>query len=250
MSAWLRWSASTIACSRPPPPTTRTFMIAMRRWWRPGFLVSRTPPKTESLRRLHELEEVPLRIFERHDTAPRVIADLADELHALVSHSLDVGSDVRRLERQDGPFRRGLAVGRIEPDAETSHVHGAPVGALLRHRQIQHVAVERDGAFHVLDFVVDVLNARDHRPTLRAPAMGVSSDSRYVGAGPAALRASSAAYTVFDRSIAIVIGPTPPGTGELASALGRTASKARPPTLRSPLFALPAPPRVVPPATP
>src|SRR2546425_5372854 len=26
MSAWLRCSASTIACSRPPPPTTSTFM--------------------------------------------------------------------------------------------------------------------------------------------------------------------------------------------------------------------------------
>src|SRR5438094_10042720 len=112
MSAWLRWSASTIACSRPPPPTTRTFMIAMRRWWRPGFLVSRTPPKPESLRRLHELEEVPLRIFEGHDTAPRVIADLADELHALVSHSLDVGSDVRRLERQES--RSGVGLPSVE----------------------------------------------------------------------------------------------------------------------------------------
>src|SRR5216117_1745492 len=232
MSAWLRWSASTIACSRPPPPTTRTFMIATRRWWRPGFLVSRTPPKTGSLRRLHELEEVPLGIFERHDAAPRIVPDLPDELHPFFSQSFDVGSDIRRLERQDGPFRRGLAVGRIEPDAETSHVHGAPVGALLCHRQTQHISVERDCAFHVLDFVVDVLNARDHRPTLRAPAMGGSRDSRYVGAGPAALRASSAAYTVFDRSIAIVIGPTPPGTGEIASAFGRTASKSTSPTVR------------------
>src|SRR5436309_13439175 len=185
-----------------------------------------------SLRRLHELEAIPFGIFERHDTAPRIFPGLRDDLHAFVSQSLDVGSDVRRLERQDGALRGRLAVGRIEPDAETSHVHGAPVGALLRHRQIQHVAVDRDGAFHVLAFVVDVLNARDHRPTLRAPAMGVSSDSRYVGAGPAALRASSAAYTVFDRSIAIVIGPTPPGTGEIASALGRTASKSTSPTVR------------------
>src|SRR5437763_9371938 len=120
MSAGLRWSASTIACSRPPPPTTRTFMIAMRRWWRPGFLVSRTPPKPESLRRLHELEEVPLRIFEGHDTAPRVIADLADELHALVSHPLDVASGVRRLARQDGPYRRGLGGARRGPRAEAS----------------------------------------------------------------------------------------------------------------------------------
>src|SRR5438552_17432015 len=122
MSAWLRWSASTIACSRPPPPTTRTFMIAMRRWWRPGFLVSRTPPKPESLRRLHELEEVPLRIFEGHDTAPRAIADLADELHALVSHSLDVGSDVRRLDRLDGLFWRRLDVGRFAPVAVVPNV--------------------------------------------------------------------------------------------------------------------------------
>src|SRR5439155_21616991 len=116
MSAWLRWSASTIACSRPPPPTTRTFIIAMRRWWRPGFLVSRTPPKPQSLRRLHELEEVPHRISEGHDTAPRVLADLADELHAIVSHSLAVGSDVRRLARPHVPFQRWLALRRMQPD--------------------------------------------------------------------------------------------------------------------------------------
>src|SRR2546428_7479180 len=74
---------------------------------------------------------------------------------------------------QDGALRGRLAVGRIEPDAETSHVHGAPVGALLRHRQIQHISVERDGAFHVLDFVVDVLNARDHRTPSEAGGIGL-----------------------------------------------------------------------------
>src|SRR5881628_2989031 len=84
---------------------------------------------------------------------------------------------------QDGALRGRLAVGRIEPDAETSHVHGAPVGALLRHRQIQHISVERDGAFHVLDFVVDVLNARNHRTNLRGGRIGVVRDSPYVGAG-------------------------------------------------------------------
>src|SRR5256885_7305683 len=133
---------------------------------------------------------------------------------------------------QDGALRARLAVGRIDPDAETSHVHGAPVGALHRHRQIQHISVERDGAFHVLDFVVDVLNARNHRTTLRGWRIGVVRDSPYVGAGPAALKASSAAYTVFERSIAIVIGPTPPGTGEIASTFGRTASKSTSPTVR------------------
>src|SRR5256712_2875762 len=74
---------------------------------------------------------------------------------------------------QDGALRGRLAVGRIEPDAETSHVHGAPVGTLLRHRQIQHISVERDGAFHVLDFVVDVLNARDHRTPSEAGGIGL-----------------------------------------------------------------------------
>src|SRR5439155_1345391 len=55
--------------------------------------------ETESLRRLHELEEIPLGIFERHDAAPGIVSDIPDELHAFVSQSLDVGSDVRRLER-------------------------------------------------------------------------------------------------------------------------------------------------------
>src|SRR5213593_2084369 len=140
-------------------------MTAMRRRWRPGFLVSRiVRRKSRSLRRLHELEEVPLRIFERHDASPRIIADLAHELHALVSQTLDIGSEIRGLQGQDRSFRRGLALRRIEPHADPANVHRTPVVALFRHRQIQKVAVEGDRALHVLDFVVDVLNARDHRP--------------------------------------------------------------------------------------
>src|SRR5438093_2087202 len=233
MSAWLRRSASTIACSRPPPPTTRTFMTAMRRRWRPGFLVSRNVRrKSRSLRRLHELEEVPLRIFEHHDASPRIIADLAHELHALVSQTLDIGSEIRGLQGQDRSFRRGLALRRIEPDADPANVHRTPVVALFRHRQIQKVAVEGDRALHVLDFVVDVLNACDHRPPLRDGRKPASGHSRYAAPEPAAFEASSAANTVFDRSIAIVIGPTPPGTGEIASAFGRTPSKSTSPTVR------------------
>src|SRR6266516_2910006 len=72
-----------MACSRPPPPTTRTLMVAVRRRRRPGFLVSRTPLNSESLRRLHEFEVVPLRVFECHDTHRRIIADLLDEVHPL-----------------------------------------------------------------------------------------------------------------------------------------------------------------------
>src|SRR6266516_8171769 len=72
-----------MACSRPPPPTTRTFMVAVRRRRRPGFLLSRTPLNSESLRRLHEFEVVPLRVFECHDTHRRIIADLLDEVHPL-----------------------------------------------------------------------------------------------------------------------------------------------------------------------
>src|SRR2546428_5045090 len=85
---------------------------------------------------------------------------------------------------QDGALRGRLAVGRIEPDAETSHVHGAPVGTLLRHRQIQHISVERDGAFHVLDFVVDVLNARDHRTPSEAGGIGLRGIVLTSGRGP------------------------------------------------------------------
>jgi len=38
--------------------------------------------------------------------------------------------------------------------------------------------------------------------------------------------------TVFDINIAIVIGPTPPGTGVIAAVLGATSSKATSPTSR------------------
>lgn len=44
---------------------------------------------------------------------------------------------------------------------------------------------------------------------------------RYATASPAARRA---ARSVFTSSIAIVIGPTPPGTGEIADAFSATAS--------------------------
>src|SRR6185436_18066273 len=40
----------------------------------------------------------------------------------------------------------------------------------------------------------------------------------------------SAAFTVFASSIAIVIGPTPPGTGVMRDAIGTTASKSTSPT--------------------
>src|SRR6266571_3278224 len=106
-----------MACSRPPPPTTRTFMVAMRRRRRPGFLVSRTPLNSESLRRLHEFEVVPPRVLACHDTPPRIIADLPDEVHSLVSQCLHVGSDVRGLQNQDRALRGRLAVRRIKPDA-------------------------------------------------------------------------------------------------------------------------------------
>ena len=41
-----------------------------------------------------------------------------------------------------------------------------------------------------------------------------------------------AAFTVFDINIAIVIGPTPPGTGVIAAAFLATSSKATSPTSR------------------
>jgi hypothetical protein len=43
---------------------------------------------------------------------------------------------------------------------------------------------------------------------------------------------ASAAFTVFVRSIATVIGPTPPGTGVIAAAFSATASKSTSPTRR------------------
>src|SRR6266540_7514255 len=135
MATWLRWSASTMACSRPPPPTTRTFMVAMPRRRPSGFLLSRTGDEhSNSFRRLHELEEVPLRIFEGHDAAPRIVADLAEELHPLFPESLDVGSDVRGLQRQDRALRGGLALRRIEPHPEAADGHRAPVVALFGDR--------------------------------------------------------------------------------------------------------------------
>src|SRR2546427_8775897 len=102
-------------------------MTAMRRRWRPGFLVSRiVRRKSRSLRRLHELEEAPLRIFERHDASPRIIADLAHELHALVSQTLDIGSEVPGLLRQDRSLRRGLFLRRITTHADPTNGHSTP----------------------------------------------------------------------------------------------------------------------------
>src|SRR2546425_5119438 len=116
-------------------------MTAMRRRWRPGFLVSRiVRRKSRSLRRLHELEEVPLRIFERHDASPRIIADLAHELHALVSQTLDIGSEIRGLQGQDRSFRRGPALRRIEPDADPANPHRTPVLAPFPPRPIPNGA--------------------------------------------------------------------------------------------------------------
>src|SRR5256712_7736421 len=106
-------------------------MTAMRRRWRPGFLVSRiVRRKSRSLRRLHELEEVPLRIFERHDASPRIITDLAHELHALVSQTLDIGSEIRGLQGQDRSFRRGPALSRIQPAAGPAHGYRTPAVAV------------------------------------------------------------------------------------------------------------------------
>src|SRR2546428_1001199 len=112
---------------------------------------------------------------------------------------------------QDGALRGRLAVGRIEPDAETSHVHGAPVGTLLRHRQIQHISVERDGAFHVLDFVVDVLNARDHRTPSEAGGIGLRGIVLTSRRGPR-LSKRAPPHTLYSRGASRSSSvPRPPG---------------------------------------
>src|SRR6266705_5094479 len=138
-----------MACSRPPPPTTRTFMVAMRRRRRPGFLVSRTPLNSESLLRLHELEVVPLRIFECHDASPRI-----NYLSPRRTPLLCLGVSSNQLGHPWSSGSRSRAS-----------------GSACRH---------------------------------------------YGAAGPAAFEANSAADTVVERSIAVVSGPTPPGTGEVA----------------------------------
>src|SRR5258706_1138201 len=49
-------------------------------------------------------------------------------------------------------------------------------------------------------------------------------------------KAISAALSVFSSSMAIVIGPTPPGTGVIAPATSFADSKSTSPTVRDPLF--------------
>ena len=56
-----------------------------------------------------------------------------------------------------------------------------------------------------------------------------SADAYVIGATPAAY---CAARSVFRSSIAIVIGPTPPGTGDIADAFSATAAKSTSPARR------------------
>src|ERR1051326_2267464 len=56
--------------------------------------------------------------------------------------------------------------------------------------------------------------------------------------GHFSVTAISAARTVFCISIAIVIGPTPPGLGVMLPAIGWTPAKSTSPTKREPLFAV------------
>src|SRR2546423_7434693 len=58
--------------------------------------------------------------------------------------------------------------------------------------------------------------------------------------------AISAAHTVFSINIAIVIGPTPPGTGVIFDATSRTPSKSTSPRRRVPDFELASETRFVP----
>src|SRR5205823_14582018 len=171
--------------------------------------------------------------------SPGIVADFADELHALCSQSLHVSPNVGGLEGQDRPLRRRLPFGRVESYPNAADVERTPILAFVGHPQTQQVPIERERTPHVLDFVVDILHTRNHRPTLQMrEAWPRLTNIHYVGPVPAALEAISAARTVFDRSIAIVMGPTPPGTGEIAFAFRRTASKSTSPTVREPLFAV------------
>ena len=91
--------------------------------------------------------------------------------------------------------------------------------------------------------LVSVVPAQEQRdqehdaPHSRDPLPGSEPSQVHAGRrlapGGLAGRASSArraAFTVFDSSIARVIGPTPPGTGVMAPATSRTASKSTSPT--------------------
>src|SRR5690606_41124069 len=69
-----------------------------------------------------------------------------------------------------------------------------------------------------------------------ARGVGRGGDQSYVGPARSFARcahqARRAASSVFWSSIAIVIGPTPPGTGVIQPAFSRTASKSTSPTRR------------------
>src|SRR5438105_10610058 len=82
--------------------------------------------------------------------------------------------------------------------------------------------------------------SRDKKP--RHPDAFANRRLRY-SSGPAAttpqglrrmLPLNVAALTVFDRSMAIVIGPTPPGTGAIAEAIALTRAKSTSPTIFPP----------------
>ena len=133
----------------------------------------------------------------------------------------------RRLIRAVGLIKRAAAETNRELGLFEGVLEERVVEAMID--AAQEVA---DGKFDA-DFVVDILHTRNHRPTLQMrEAWPRLTNIHYVGPVPAALEASSAARTVFDNSMAIVIGPTPPGTGEIAFAFRRTASKSTSPTVR------------------
>src|SRR5438045_5359404 len=67
-----------------------------------------------------------------------------------------------------------------------------------------------------------------------------------VGRGKLHITVISAARTVFDMSIAIVIGPTPPGTGVIFDATSRTDSKSTSPCSFDPALAVGSVTRFVP----
>src|SRR5665213_1891883 len=69
---------------------------------------------------------------------------------------------------------------------------------------------------------------------------------RFVERAHAASSERSAACAVLARSMAIVIGPTPPGTGVIAAAISRTASKSTSPQSRYPRGRVASSTRVVP----
>src|SRR5882672_2640419 len=108
---------------------------------------------------------VPLGVLKGGNTAPFIVADVAEELHALCLEPPDILADIGRLQRQYGPGvtipRHGFALRGFEADADTPDFEHAPIVALAQDPQAEDVPIEAQGTAHVLRVVIHVADADD-----------------------------------------------------------------------------------------